>query len=47
MYAVGKGQNKGAAKRDAAKQVYENFSVNGVPGPGSTEGEGEGEGEGA
>jgi len=37
-YAVGRGVNKGAAKRDAARQVYVNFSVNGVPGP--TEGEG-------
>jgi len=34
---VGRGTNKGAAKRDAARQVYENFSVNGVPEP--TEGE--------
>jgi len=30
--------NKGAAKRDAARQVYDNFLVNGVPG--ATEGEG-------
>ena len=31
-YAEGRGVSKGAAKRDAAKQVYDDFVRNGIPG---------------